>query len=65
MEDFGLINEFDKDVIYNKMSKLSSDLEEERRKENPNADKERELMFAQLMEGMKLNVLRPTRNLYF
>ena len=67
MDRFIYNNEFDKDVIYNKLAKISSQLEEEKNKsqEERNLDRERELMYAQLLEGMKLNIFRSVRNIYF
>ena len=67
MDRYVYNNEFDKDVIFNKLSELSSKLEEEKSKsdEERNLDRERELIYAQLLEGMKLNIVRSVRNMYF
>lgn len=65
MDRFVYNNEFDKDVIYNKLAELSSKLEEEKSKGELNLERERELMYAQLLEGMKLNIFRPNRNMFF
>lgn len=48
---------FDRDVIYSKLAKISSELEKEQNKnlEERNREKEKELIYAQLIQGMKLN----------
>ena len=60
-------NEFDKDVIYDKLSDLSSKLEEEQEKniEERDFNKERELLYAQMIQGLKLNTLFTNRNYFF
>ena len=67
MDRFSTYNDFDKSVIYEKMARLSSELKEEQEKDasERDADRERELMFAQLMQGMKLNTIYGHRNMYF
>ena len=67
MDRFVNNNEFDKSVIYNKMADISSKLEEEhsKNKEDRDAEKERELMYAQMIEGMKLNTFFSNRIYYF
>lgn len=67
MDRFVNNNEFDKSVIYNKMADISSKLEEEhsKNKEDRDAEKERELMYAQMIEGMKLNTFFSNRRYYF
>ena len=67
MDNFSYNNDFDKDVILNKLSKLSSELEKECSKDEKERDieRERELLYAQMIQGLKLNTLRPTRNIYF
>ncbi len=60
-------NEFDKDVIYSKLADLTSKIEEEQEKK-PNErdfDKERRLLYEQMIQGMKLNVLYGHRNYLF
>ena len=60
-------NEFDKDVIYDKLSDLSSKLEEEQEKniEERDFNKQRELLYAQMIQGLKLNTLFTNRNYFF
>jgi hypothetical protein len=60
-------NDFSKDVIYEKMSKIMKELDEERKKGEGNIDleKERELIYAQWIQGLKLNTLSTNRNFYF
>ena len=67
MDRFVNNNEFDKDVIYNKLADLSSKLEDEREKEDNerNLEREKELIYAQMIQGLKLNVLFSNRNYYF
>lgn len=67
MDRFVNNNEFDKSVIYSKMADISSKLEEEysKNKEDRDAEKERELMYAQMIEGMKLNTFFSNRRYYF
>jgi len=62
-----LNNDFSKDVIYEKMSKIMKELDEERKKGEGNIDleKERELIYAQWIQGLKLNTLSTNRNFYF
>ena len=49
------------------MADISSKLEEEysKNKEDRDAEKERELMYAQMIEGMKLNTFFSNRRYYF
>ncbi len=67
MDRFVNNNEFDKDVIFNKLAELSSKLEEEVGKDDNDRDfeKERELIYAQMIQGLKLNTLFSNRNYYF
>lgn len=67
MNQFNYNNDFDKDVIYNKLAEISSKLEEEQIKDKGERDKEKELrlMYAQMIQGLKLNTLFNNRNFYF
>lgn len=67
MDRFVNNNEFDKNVIYEKLSKLSSELKEEINKEEGERDNERELelIYAQMLAGLRLNTIRPNRSYYF
>lgn len=67
MNQFSYNNDFDKDVIYNKLAEISSKLEEEQNKDKGERDKEKELrlMYAQMIQGLKLNTLFNNRNFYF
>lgn len=67
MNQFKYNNDFDKDVIYNKLAEISSKLEEEQNKDKGERDKEKELrlMYAQMIQGLKLNTLFNNRNFYF
>ena len=67
MNQFNYNNDFDKDVIYNKLAEISSKLEEEQNKDKGERDKENELrlMYAQMIQGLKLNTLFNNRNFYF
>ncbi len=67
MDRFVNNNEFDKDVIYSKLAKISSELEKEQSKDLEEIDKEREkdLIYAQLIQGMKLNTIASNRNMYY
>ena len=51
--------DFDKSEIINKMNDLSEQIKEEQTKDNNeyNKEKEIELMYAQLIQGIKLSVL--------
>ena len=64
MNQFNYNNDFDKDVIYNKLAEISSKLEEEQNKDKGERDKEKELrlMYAQMIQGLKLNTLSNNRN---
>ena len=66
MNQFNYNNDFDKDVIYNKLAEISSKLEEEQNKDKGERDKEKELrlMYAQMIQGLKLNTLFNNRNYY-
>ena len=50
--------DFDKSEIINKMNDLSEQIKEEQTKDNDeyNKEKELELIYAQLMQGIKLSV---------
>ena len=67
MDRFVHNNEFNRDVIYQKLADISSKLEEEQEKsdEERNIARERELIYAQMIQGLKLNTLRSNGNLYF
>ena len=67
MNSFVRSNEFDKDVILNKLSEISDELEKERSKEadERSLDRERELMYAQMIQGLKLNTLRTNSKIFF
>ena len=67
MINFVYNNEFDKDVILNKLSEISEELEKERSKESDerSLERERELMYAQMIQGLKLNTLRTNSKIYF
>jgi hypothetical protein len=67
MDRFVHNDEFNKDVIYEKLADISSKLEEEQKKSSEERDitRERELVYAQMIQGLKLNTLRSNRNLYF
>ena len=67
MNQFNYNNDFDKDVIYNKLAEISSKLEEEQNKDKGERDKEKELrlMYAQMIQGLKLNTLFNNRNFCF
>ena len=67
MDRFVHNNEFNRDVIYQKLADISSKLEEEQEKsdEERNIARERDLIYAQMIQGLKLNTLWNNRNLYF
>lgn len=67
MDRFVNDNEFNKDVIYNKLAEISSKLEEEQEKgdDERSFERERELMYAQMIQGLKLNTLLSNRNYFF
>lgn len=67
MDRFVNNNEFDKDVIIEKLSKLSAELDEEMSKDDSerSIERERELMYAQMLAGLRLNTMRPNRDFYF
>ena len=67
MDRFVNNNDFDKDVIFNKLAKISSELKEEKDKDAKERDKQREkeLIYAQLIQGMKLNTFATNRNSYY
>ena len=60
-------NEFDKDVIFDKLSKISSELEKEfsKNEEERDMEKERKLIYAQMIQGLKLNIMRPYQRFFF
>ena len=66
MDRFVNNNEFDKDVIFSKLAELSSKLEEEQAKDDNerSRERERELIYAQMIQGLKLNTMFSNRN-YF
>lgn len=67
MDRFVNNNEFDKDVIFSKLADISSKLEEEQTKTNKDRDidKERRLMYEQMIQGMKLNTMFSNRKMFF
>ena len=67
MDRFAYNDEFEKGVIYEKLAELSSKLEKERAKDEKERDyeKERELIYAQFIQGLKLNTMYPKTNIYF
>ena len=67
MDRFVHNDEFNRDVIYQKLADISSKIEEEQEKsdEERNIARERELVYAQMIQGLKLNTLQSNRNLYF
>ena len=67
MDRFVHNNDFDKDVIFEKLSEISSKIEDEEKKEGVerNDDKIRELIYAQWIQGLKLSTLSTGRNFYF
>lgn len=67
MDRFVHNDEFNRDVIYEKLADISSKLEEEQEKSNEERDitRERDLIYAQMIQGLKLNTLWNNRNLYF
>lgn len=67
MDRFVHNNDFDKDVIFEKLSEISSKIEDEEKKEGDerNDDKIRELIYAQWIQGLKLSTLSTGRNFYF
>ena len=67
MDRFVHNDEFNRDVIYQKLADISSKIEEEQEKsdEERNIARERELVYAQMIQGLKLNTLWNNRNLYF
>lgn len=67
MDRFVHNDEFNRDVIYEKLADISSKLEEEQEKSNEERDitRERDLVYAQMIQGLKLNTLQNNRNLYF
>lgn len=67
MNSFVNDNEFDKNVIYTKLADLSSKLEKEQSKDDSerNREREKELIYAQMIQGLKLNTIFTNRNYYF
>ena len=66
MDRFVNNNDFNKDVIYEKLADLSSKIEEEMGKDDNerSIERERELMFALMFEGIKLNTLSVKNDFY-
>lgn len=65
MDRFVYNDDFNKDVIYNRLAELSSKLEEEMGKDEPDTERERELLYAQMIAGLKLNTMFPNKNFTF
>ena len=67
MDRFVHNDEFNRDVIYQKLADISSKIEEEQEKSDEERDitREKDLIYAQMIQGLKLNTLRSNRNLYF
>lgn len=59
--------DFNKNVIYSKLAKISSKINEEIEKPLEKQDRKREceLLYAQMIEGMKLNTLVGNRHFMF
>lgn len=59
MDRFVNNEEFNRDVIFDKMAKINSKIEEELDKDETerNIAKEKELLYAQMIQGLKLNTL--------
>ena len=55
MDRFVHNDEFNRDVIYEKLADISSKLEEEQEKSNEERDitRERDLIYAQMIQGLK------------
>lgn len=67
MDRFVNDNDFDKDVIFSKLADISSKLEEEQGKDitKRDLDKERRLMYEQMIQGLKLNTMFSNRKMFF
>ena len=66
MSGFANNIEFDKEEVYKKLADLSSELEEERAKSNEerSLEKEREILYAQMIQGLKLGAIKPNISFY-
>lgn len=67
MDRFINNSEFNRGVIFNHMSKIVSKIEEEQEKDEKDRDiaKEKKLLYAQMIQGLKLNTIGGNRFLYF
>lgn len=67
MDRFAYNDEFNKDVIYEKLANISSELEDEQKKPNEERDivREKNLIYAQMIQGLKLNTLQSNKKMYF
>lgn len=67
MDRFANNNEFDRDVIMERMYEISSKLKEESEKsdEEYDAEREKQLIYAQFIQGLKLNTLHSRWNYNF
>ena len=67
MDRFANNNEFDRDVIMERMYEISSKLKEESEKsdEKYDAEREKQLIYAQFIQGLKLNTLQSRWNYNF
>ena len=67
MDRFIYNDEFNRDVIFEKLADISSKLEDEQKKsdEDRNPAMEMNLIYAKMIQGLKLNTLSGNRNLYF
>ena len=66
MDRFIYNDEFNRDVIFEKLADISSKLEDEQKKsdEDRNPAMEMKLIYAKMIQGLKLNTLSGNRILY-
>lgn len=57
--------EFDKDEIISNIEQINARLEEERKKEEIDKEKERKLIMEQFIQGLKLSTLQSNRKYNF
>ena len=57
--------EFDKDEIISNIEQINARLEEERKKEEIDREKERKLIMQQFIQGLKLSTLQNTKKYNF
>lgn len=67
MDRFVHNKDFNKDMIFEKISDITTQLEEEQSKDEEERDfeKEKKLIYAQWIQGLKLSTLSTGRNFYF